>query len=125
MARERRLSARIVDQIAASGVLRIRAGDTHRFLGIWAVVVDRRVFVRSWTLKKQGWNHALRDDPRGAILIADQEVPVRARHPRSERLLSAIDRAYREKYLSPGSRKYAVGLTRGRRRASTTELIPR
>jgi hypothetical protein len=125
MARPRRLSARIVNHIAGSGVLRIRAGDTHRFLGIWAVVVDGRVFVRSWTLKKQGWNHTLREDPRGAILIADKEVPVRARHPRSERLLSAIDRAYREKYTSPGSRNYAVGLTRGRRRASTTELIPR
>jgi len=125
MAHPPRFSARIVNHIASRAALRIRAGDTHRFLGIWAVVVDGRVFVRSWTLKKQGWNHALREDPRGTILIADKEVPVRARHPRSKRLLAKVDRAYREKYMSPGSLKYAVGLTRGRRRASTTELIPR
>ena len=36
-------------------MLRIRAGAEHRFIGIWAVVVDGRVFVRSWSLKPQGW----------------------------------------------------------------------
>ena len=35
---------------------RIRAGNRmHRFIGIWVVVVDDRVFVRSWSLKPQGW----------------------------------------------------------------------
>jgi hypothetical protein len=125
MARERRFPRRLIEAIDRSSVLRIRAGDEHRFLGIWAVVVDGRVFVRSWTLKERGWNRAFVADPRGAILIAGKEVRVRAVRARSERLLTAVDRAYREKYDSPGSRTFALGLSRGRRRASTTELIPR
>jgi hypothetical protein len=34
----------------------IRAGtdSTHRVIGIWAVVVDGRVFVRSWSMKPGG-----------------------------------------------------------------------
>jgi hypothetical protein len=125
VARKRRFPRRVIDAISASSFLRIRAGDEHRFLAIWMVVVRDRVFVRSWTLKEQGWNRAFLEDPRGAILIADKKVLVRAVRPRSERLLAAVDRAYREKYTSPASRKYVRGLSRGRRRASTTELIPR
>ena len=125
MPRGRRFPRRLIDAIDTSSMLRIRAGDEHRFLAIWAVVVHGRVFVRSWTLKERGWNRAFLADPRGAILIADKEVRVRAVRTRSERLLTAVDQAYREKYDSPGSRKFARGLSRGRRRASTTELMPR
>jgi hypothetical protein len=36
--------------------LRIRAGTgPHRFIGIWVVVVNDRVFVRSWSVKPRGW----------------------------------------------------------------------
>lgn len=36
--------------------LRIRAGiGDHRFIGIWFVMVKDRVFVRSWSVKPDGW----------------------------------------------------------------------
>jgi hypothetical protein len=106
--------------------VRIRAGDgPHRFITIWAVVVQDRVFVRSWTMKPDGWWRTLLDEPYGAIEVGGRAVRVRARSVTSERLNAAVDRAYLEKYDTRGSLKYARGLGRGRRRTTTTELLPR
>ena len=66
----RRFPTRVAAAIAKSQVLGIRAGsDDHRIIGIWAVGVDGRVFVRSWTLKRGGWYRTLLEDPRGVIAI--------------------------------------------------------
>ena len=43
---------------------------------------------------------------------------------RSEQLKDAVDRAYLEKYKSPGEIKYARDLGRAKSRAATTELVP-
>jgi len=121
----RRLPADIVAEIRASKILGIRAGTApHRFIGIWAVVVEGRVFVRSWSLKPRSWYRTFREEPRGAIQIGDREIAVRAVHTRSERLKALIDQAYLEKYKTPGSIKYAQDLGGETSRATTTELVP-
>jgi hypothetical protein len=102
----------------------IRAGQDHRFIGIWAVVVDGRVFVRSWNLKPNGWYRTFLEHPMGAIRIGTREIPVRTRPARGERLNAAIDNAYLEKFPTKGWRPYAVGLAEPRRRATTLELLP-
>jgi hypothetical protein len=105
--------------------LKIRAGpEPHRFIGIWVVVVEGRAFVRSWSLKPRSWYRTFLKDPRGAIQIAGREIAVRAVRTRSERLKGAVDRAYLEKYNTPGYLKYARDLGRPKSRATTTELIP-
>jgi hypothetical protein len=115
----------IVDFIRDSKILGIRAGmQPHRFIGIWAVVVEGRVFVRSWSLKPRSWYRTFLEEPRGAVLVAGREIPVRAVRTRSERLKDAIDRAYLEKYDTPGSIKYGRDLGRAKSRATTTELLP-
>ena len=59
--------------------LRIRAGTgQHRFIGIWFVVVNDRVFVRSWSVKPRGWYRTFLEEPRGNVQIADREIAVRA-----------------------------------------------
>ena len=121
----RRFPAPVLRALTESQYLRIRAGTVHRFIAIWMVVVAGRVFVRSWTLKPEGWYRTFLSDPGGAIRIGNRTVRIRAVRTRSERLLSAVDAAYAAKYTSASSRKYARGLSRGRRRASTTELVPR
>ena len=107
-------------------ILAIRAGRApHRFIGIWAVVVEGRVFVRSWSVKPRSWYRTFLQEPRGAIQVAGREIPVRAVRTKSERLKDAVDRAYLEKYRTPGSIKYARDLGRAKSRATTTELVPR
>jgi hypothetical protein len=56
--------------------------------------------------------------------VGGRELRVRAVQTRSERLKSAIDRAYLEKYHTPGSVRYARDLGRKASRDTTTELLP-
>jgi len=117
-----------VDVLAAirdGKMLGIRAGTKpHRFIGIWAVVVQGRVFVRSWSLKPRSWYRTFHEVPRGVIVVSDRQIPVRAVRTRSERLKDAIDKAYLQKYNTPASLKWARGLGRVKSRATTTELVP-
>jgi hypothetical protein len=125
MSTTRRFPPDILSAIHKSKILGIRAGtQPHRFIGIWAVVAEGRVFVRSWSLKPRSWHRTFQAEPRGAIQIANQELAVRAIRTRSERLKKAVDQAYREKYNTPGSLKYVEDMTRGASRDSTTELVP-
>ncbi len=119
-----RFSKRVLTAIHQSKILGIRVGTEHRFIGVWAVVVETRVFVRSWSLKPQGWYRASLEQPRGAVNIEGREIAVRTVRTRSERLKIAVDRAYLEKYSTPGSIKYAKDLGRAKSRATTTELVP-
>jgi len=122
----RRLPRTIVAAIDESHILGVRAGarSTHRFIGIWPVVIKGRVFARSWSLKPDGWYHAFREDPRGAIRIGTRTIRVRAVTVKSEALRDAVERAYAEKYPTPGSRKYVRGFKTKRRRDATMEFLP-
>src|SRR5438034_8982693 len=121
----RRFPAGILVAIRDGKILRIRAGgEPHRFIGIWVVVVEGRVFVRSWSLKPRSWYRTFLEEPRGVIEVNGRRIPVRAVFTRSERLKSLVDRAYREKYNTPGSPHYVRGFKEKKRRDTTTELVP-
>jgi hypothetical protein len=110
--------------LSKSKVLRIRAGiGEHRFIGIWVVVVDGRVFVRSWSMKPEGWYRAFLHQPSGSIQVAGEEIAIGAVPIKDKRLRDAVDRAYLEKYNSKGSLKYAKDLCSPRSRATTLELV--
>ena len=122
---KKRFPAVVVAAIRDGQVLGIRAGtQPHRIIGIWAVVVEGRVFVRSWSLKPRSWWRTFLEEPRGIVQAAGRTIPVRAVQTRSERLKEAIDRAYLEKYHTPGSVKFARDLGGAKSRATTTELVP-
>jgi hypothetical protein len=125
--RRRRMPRAIVAAIDESKILGVRAGarSDHRFIGVWAVVVDGRVFARSWTLKPGGWYRTFLEDPLGAIQIGDREVRIRAIQSKSERIRDAVERAYAEKYSTRASLKYVRGFRTPRRRDTTIELVPR
>lgn len=115
----------VVAAIDKGKILGLRAGtQPHRFIGIWAVVVESRVFVRSWSLKPRSWYRTFLEEPRGTINVDGREIDVRAVRTRSERLKTEVDRAYLEKYKTPGSIQYARDLGGEKSRATTTELVP-
>jgi hypothetical protein len=64
----KRYSKKVLDALRVGKILGIRAGtEPHRFIGIWVVVVDERVFVRSWSLKPRSWYRTFLEEPRGTI----------------------------------------------------------
>ena len=124
---KRALPKSVVAAIDPSKIIGVRAGtgSDHRFTGVWPIVVEGRVFARSWTIKPGGWHRTFLEDPVGRIQVGDREISVRAVPMKSARLLDAIERAYAEKYPTPASRKYVRGFRTERRRATTTEFVRR
>ncbi len=122
-----RLSRPVIAAADAAGIMGIRAGakSAHRFIGVWPIVVDGRLFARSWTLKGSGWYRTFLEDPLGLIQVGDREVRVRAVRVKSERLRDKIEDAYAEKYDTKASQKYVRGFRTPRRRDTTTEFVPR
>jgi len=120
-----RFPKKVVSAIRDAKIIGIRAGTKpHRIIGIWAVVVENRVFVRSWGLKKKGWYSAFLEEPVGVIEVDGRQIPVRPVFTKSERLKKLVDRAYAEKFTTPWARHFVRGFARSKkRRDTTTELV--
>ena len=117
----------ILDDIHKEKILGIRAGNdaSHHIIGIWAVVVKGRVYVRSYKMKEGGWWRTLLDDPQALIFVAGRKrgIKVRAVQVKSEATKEAVSAAYREKYNTRGSVGYVEEMSRSPSKDSTTELI--
>jgi hypothetical protein len=124
MTAARRFSKATREEIAKAKILGVRAGTEHRYTGVWVVVVEGRVFVRSWNDKPTGWFRAFQVEPCGSIQFAGREIAVRARQTRSERLRDAVTRAYAEKYDTKASEKWVCGFAQPHRIITTVELVP-
>jgi hypothetical protein len=124
MRSSRRFPEALIAALRDGKTVRIRAGTTHRFIGIWVVVVEGRPFVRSWSIKARSWYRAFLADPRGFIRVGKRVIPVRAVRTRSVRLKRAVDRAYLEKYAASWEARFARDLASPKSRASTIELRP-
>jgi hypothetical protein len=93
-------------------------------IGVWAVVVEGRVFIRSWSMKPRSWWRTFLEDPYGSVFVRDKEFPIRAVQTRSERLKDLVSQAYQEKYHTPGSVQFVKDMSRKKSRDTTTELVP-
>ena len=124
MTTPRRFSKAAIESLDKAKILGVRAGSEHRHTGVWVVVVEGRVFVRSWNDKPTGWYRAFRSEPLGSISVGKKEIPVRALAVRSERLRRAVSLAYGEKYDTKASEKWVAGFAEPAREANTLELVP-
>lgn len=124
MTARRRFSKVDLEALDRAKILGVRAGTEHRYTGVWVVVVEGRVFVRSWNDKPTGWFRAFRAQPQGSIQFGDREAAVRASPVRSSRLREAVSAAYGEKYNTKASQKWVEGFAEPERAVNTIELIP-
>ena len=58
------------------------------------------------------------------VEVNGKQIKVRPVFTRSERLKKLVDRAYAEKFPTPGSRVFVEGFKEKKRRDTTTELVP-
>lgn len=82
------------------------------------------MFARSWTQKAGGWYRAFLEDPLGTIQVGERQIRVRAVRARSERIRDGVERAYAQKYSTPGSLEHVRGFRTPRRRETTIEILP-
>ena len=113
----------VVEALRAAKILGVRAGKEHRFTGVWVVVVDDRVFVRSWNDKPTGWFRAFKKEPIGTIQAGKLEIPVRGKTVRSARLRDAVTVALAEKYNTKGSQTWVKGFREPERVLTTLEFV--
>jgi len=117
----------ILATIHKDRILGIRAGtdSTHRVIGVWVVVVDGRVFVRSYEMKPSGWWRTLLEDPHGEIFVGGRKrgINVRAVQVKSEKMKNLVSAAYKEKYNTPGSVGYVAEMSRSPSKDATMELV--
>jgi hypothetical protein len=112
----------ILESIRKEKIVGIRAGSTHRIIGIWAVVVESRVFVRSYSMKPRSWWRTFLEDPQGIMTVGEKEIKVKAVQTRSERIKDLVSEAYKEKYDRPGEIQYVKDMSKKKSRDTTTEL---
>jgi len=121
----KQFSRPVVAAIDAAKIMGIRAGTDHKFIGVWPVVVDGRVFARSWGVSPGGWYHAFLEDANGSIQVGDREIRVRGREARGERIRDRVELAYATKFTTKASQKWVRGFRTARRRDATIEFVPR
>jgi hypothetical protein len=124
MAKKETFSEEVVEALRKAKILGVRSGSTHRYTGVWVVVVDDRVFARSWNDKPTGWFRAFRKEPTGTIQAGDLEIPVKANVVRSGRVRDAVTIAFGEKYPTKGSKKWVEGFAEPSRVLTTIEFTP-
>jgi hypothetical protein len=124
MSKEATFTDAVVEALDRAKILGVRAGTEHRYTGVWVVVVDGRVFVRSWNDKPTGWFRAFRKQPNGTIQAGEIEIPVRGKLVRSARIRDAVTAAFGEKYNTKGSRKWVEGFAEPDRVINTLEFVP-
>ena len=115
----------IIEAMRKAKILGVRSGAEHRYTGVWVVVVDDRIFVRSWNDKPTGWFQSFKKEPRGTIQAEGlDELPVRGKVVRSARIRDAVTTAFAEKYPTKGSRKWVEGFAEPARVLTTLEFVP-
>lgn len=112
-----------IDALHAAKILGVRSGAEHKYTGVWVVVVDGRVFVRSWSNKPGGWYRAFRAELLGSIQVGAREIPVHAKHVRSATMRDAVTRAFAAKYNTKGSQKWVEGFGEEQRLPNTLEFV--
>ena len=106
----KRFPKQIVEAIDAAKILGIRAGTKpHRMIGIWVVVVEGRVFVRSYSLKERSWYRTFLEEPRGIIEVNGKRLKVRPVFTRSERLKKLVESRLRGKIQHAGLTSFREG----------------
>jgi hypothetical protein len=121
----KRFSRPVIAAIDAAKIIGIKAGAEHKFIGVWPVVVEGRVYARSWGVSRDGWFRAFLENPSGSIQIGDREIRVRAVVARSERVRDKVEDAYAAKFTTKASQKWVRGFRAARRREATIEFVPR
>jgi hypothetical protein len=94
----------------------------HRTI-IWVVVVEGEVFVRSVRGPRGRWYREISSNPKGALYVENNRLPVRAAHATDDTTVDAVSDAIRSKY-GETSPKSTASMVRPDTLPTTLKLSP-
>ncbi|KFF10638.1 hypothetical protein IW15_20125 [Chryseobacterium soli] len=114
-----------LEYIKIHNLIGIKAGyERQNFLEIWMVVVQDRIFARSWGLAEKSWYNSFIKNPIGEIQCGDFQFTINGFIPHDkDELADAINQAYLTKYNTGHNSKYAKGIVTEKHIEKTMEFI--
>lgn len=114
-----------LEYIKTNTIIGIKAGNQRPdFLEIWMVVVQDRIFARSWGLAERSWYHCFLKDSTGQIQCGETIYHIKAVIPDDINELTAeINQAYLIKYNTGHNIRYSKGIIRQKHIDQTMEFI--
>ncbi|MGE8534886.1 MAG: DUF2255 family protein, partial [Chryseobacterium sp.] len=101
-----------LDYIQNNSIIGVKAGlQRPDFLEIWMVVVQNRVFARSWGLAERSWYNTFLENPIGEIQCGKTIYSIKALIPQDiNDLTEEINEAYLTKYNTGHNIPYSQGI---------------
>lgn len=115
----------VLDYIKKNNLIGIKAGiERPDFLDIWMVVVQGRIFARSWGLAERSWYNSFLKNPIGQIKCGTILYPIWATAvDDSPELTAAINQAYLAKYNQDYNSVYVQSIIAEKHVAKTMEFM--
>lgn len=115
----------VLDFIHTNNLIGIKAGpDRQSFLDIWMVVVDERIFARSWGFAERSWYNSFLQNPDGQLKCGEKVVAIKASIPADKEMITEkINLAYLTKYNSGQNIEYAKGIVEKEHIEKTMEFL--
>ncbi|WP_426482865.1 DUF2255 family protein [Chryseobacterium sp. R2ACT005] len=114
-----------LDYIQNNSIIGVKGGlQRPDFLEIWMVVVQNRVFARSWGLAKRSWYNTFLENPIGEIQCGKTIYSIKALIPQDiNDLTEEINEAYLTKYNTGHNIPYSQGIIQEKHVARTMEFV--
>lgn len=114
-----------IDYINSHSLIGLKAGEERTtFLDIWMVVVNNRVFARSWGFAEKSWYNTFLSDSKGQIKCGGDVYNINGIIPADlDEITEQINNAYIKKYNNPNNAKYVYGIIRKQHVEKTMEFV--
>lgn len=114
-----------LDYIKENNLIGIKAGTQRpSFLEIWMVVVENRIFARSWGLAEKSWYNTFLENSEGQIECGSTIYNIKAWIPDDiNQITDEINKAYLKKYNFGDNSKYAIGIIEEKHIDKTMEFV--
>ncbi|AKQ47092.1 hypothetical protein TH63_17925 [Rufibacter radiotolerans] len=115
-----------LDYLESHTLAGVKGGtDRDKFLDIWMVAVEGRVFARSWAKSNRSWFTAFQEQGVGELKLGDQVLKVTGKQLTDAHMNLLVDQAYKKKYTQEHNLIYVQGITQPEYHAYTMEFILR
>ena len=103
----------LIEYLNNNTLIEIKGGlEREKFIEIWMVNVDNRIFARSWNKSKKSWFTEFQKIGVGQIKFGEKILNVFGKKTqKDDEINEKIDETYLRKYIQPENINYAKGIT--------------